>query len=94
MFLVRVAAQAAWKRVWRSQRFPGLILPLLRLPADSLLPGETFRPGGEMAAGREDAHADADLSHDHFRVAAADAGDRLEQRQRRRERDDLLLDPC
>ena len=46
-----------------------------------------------MAAGGEDAHVGADLSDDHLGVAAADTGDRLEQRQRRRERGDLLLDP-
>ena len=46
-----------------------------------------------MAAGGKDAHVGADLSHDHLGVAPADAGDRLEQAERRRERGDLLLDP-
>jgi hypothetical protein len=39
VFLVRAAAQAAWFKVRRSQRFPLRVLPLLRLPARSLLPG-------------------------------------------------------
>src|SRR6266516_6143393 len=55
--------------------------------------GRELRPGSEMAAGGEDAHVDADLSDDHLGVAPADAGDRLQQRGRRRERGDLLLDP-
>jgi len=38
---VRAAAQAAWFKVRRSQRFPLRVLPLLRLPALSLLPGHT-----------------------------------------------------
>src|ERR1700730_13936369 len=39
VFLVRAAPQAAWFKARRSQRFPLRVLPLLRLPALSLLPG-------------------------------------------------------
>jgi hypothetical protein len=63
VFLMRAAAQAAWFKVQGSQRFPLRVLPLLRLPARSLLPGHIPTQDARLLPLRELFRIYANLSH-------------------------------
>ena len=91
--LLREAALADSVSGVRSHFEPGRGLPERRLPVRLVVAGALPGPGGEVGAGGEDAHVDAELGDQHLGGRAADAGDRLQQVTLAGERGDHLLDP-
>ena len=76
----------------RNQRLPLAVVPLLRLPALSLLPRDMPAPRGQMVLVRELVHVDPDLGDERLGGGLTDVGNPIQQRNDLGEKAHFLLD--